>query len=121
MRIGFQAVFSRTAVSRTFMVWACLVSASASAQDVRGLEICTAEKQMERRTGCLQANVEFLQQRLNKVALDAQQRQAAGERELNAAKAQLASATREIAALKEALSRLQARMEGLRKAGDQRK
>ncbi|MGB6768768.1 MAG: hypothetical protein WBE50_11875 [Methyloceanibacter sp.] len=37
----------------------------AAAQDVSGLEICTAEKQMERRTGCLQANAEFLQQALN--------------------------------------------------------
>ena len=34
----------------------------AAAQDIRGLEACVAEKQMERRTGCLQANVEFLQQ-----------------------------------------------------------
>jgi septal ring factor EnvC (AmiA/AmiB activator) len=105
------------------MVWACLalVSAPASAQDVRGLEVCTAEKQMERRTGCLQANVEFLQQRLNKVALDAQQRQAASEREINAAKAQLASATREIAALKEALTRLQKQVEDLRKTAGERK
>ena len=36
----------------------------AAAQDIRGLEVCTAEKQMERRTGCLQANAEFLQQEL---------------------------------------------------------
>jgi predicted nucleic acid-binding Zn-ribbon protein len=76
---------------------------------------------MERRTGCLQANVEFLQQRLNKVALDAQQRQAASEREINAAKAQLASATREIAALKEALTRLQKQVEDLRKTAGERK
>jgi ubiquinone biosynthesis protein UbiJ len=105
------------------MVWACLalVSAPASAQDVRGLEVCTAEKQMERRTGCLQANVEFLQQRLNKVALDAQQRQAASEREINAAKAQLASATREIAALKDALARLQAQVGELQKAKEGKK
>ena len=38
----------------------------AAAQDIRGLEVCTAEKQMERRTGCLQANVEYLQQALAK-------------------------------------------------------
>jgi hypothetical protein len=25
----------------------------AAAQDIRGLEVCTAEKQMERRTSCL--------------------------------------------------------------------
>jgi hypothetical protein len=33
--------------------------APAAAQDIRGLQICTAEKQMERRTSCLQANVEL--------------------------------------------------------------
>ena len=37
----------------------------AAPQDISGLEICTAEKQMDRRTACLQANVEFLQQALN--------------------------------------------------------
>jgi hypothetical protein len=42
--------------------------APTAAQDIRGLEVCTAEKQMERRTGCLQANVEFLQQALTKLA-----------------------------------------------------
>ena len=36
----------------------------AAAQDTRGIETCTAQKQMERRTGCLEANVEFLQQAL---------------------------------------------------------
>jgi hypothetical protein len=78
----------------------------AAAQDVRGLEICTAEKNMERRTGCLQANIDFLQQRLNRVALDAQQKQAAADRELAALKAGLAAAQAEIAALKEALAKL---------------
>jgi hypothetical protein len=39
-----------------------------AAQDIRGVEVCPAEKQMERRTECLQANVEFLQQALNKLA-----------------------------------------------------
>ena len=31
------------------------------------MQICTVEKQMERRTSCLQANVEFLQQALLKL------------------------------------------------------
>ena len=35
----------------------------AHAQDVRGLEVCTAEKQMDRRTGCLQANIDYLMNR----------------------------------------------------------
>ena len=33
----------------------------ARAQDVPGIEICTVEKTMERRTSCLQSNVELLQ------------------------------------------------------------
>jgi uncharacterized protein YecT (DUF1311 family) len=87
----------------------------AAAQDVRGLEICTAEKNMERRTGCLQANIEFLQQRLNKAVQEAQQKQAATDRELAAAKAQLAAANSEIASLKGVLAKLQAFVEELQK------
>jgi multidrug resistance efflux pump len=35
-------------------------SGSALAQDVPGIENCMAEKQIERRTGCLQSNINFL-------------------------------------------------------------
>ena len=72
---------------------------AAAAQDIRGIEICTAEKQMERRTGCLQANVEFLQQALNKLAHDTQEKSAAADRDLAAARA-------EIAALKSTMEKL---------------
>jgi hypothetical protein len=71
----------------------------ASAQDVRGMEVCTAEKKMERRTSCLQANVEFLQQVLYKLSRDTQDRIAATDRDLTAARA-------EIAALKSAMEKL---------------
>jgi hypothetical protein len=71
----------------------------AAAQDIRGMEVCTAEKQMERRTSCLQANVEFLQQALNKLAHDTQEKSAAADRDLAAARA-------EIAALKSAMEKL---------------
>ena len=71
----------------------------AAAQDIRGMEVCTAEKQMERRTACLQANVEFLQQALNKLAHDTQEKSAAADRDLAAARA-------EIAALKSAVDKL---------------
>jgi hypothetical protein len=36
-------------------------------QDIRRMEVCPTEKQMERRTACLQANVQFLQQALVKL------------------------------------------------------
>jgi hypothetical protein len=70
-----------------------------AAQDIRGMEVCTAEKQMERRTACLQANVEFLQQALNKLAHDTQEKSAAADRDLSAARA-------EIAALRSAMEKL---------------
>jgi hypothetical protein len=68
-----------------------LVTAPAAAQDIRGLERCTAEKQMERRTGCLQANVEFLQQALLKLTRDMQDKIAATDRDLAAARAEIAA------------------------------
>jgi hypothetical protein len=72
---------------------------SAAAQDIRGMEVCTAEKQMERRTACLQANVEFLQQALLKLARETQEKSAAADRDLAAAQA-------EIAALKSTMEKL---------------
>jgi hypothetical protein len=71
----------------------------AAAQDIRGMEVCTAEKQMERRTACLQANVEFLQQALLKLSRETQEKSAAADRDLAAARA-------EIAALKSAMEKL---------------
>ena len=56
----------------------------AAAQDVRGMEACMAEKAMERRTGCLQANVEFLQQELVKLRRETQAQVAAARAEAKA-------------------------------------
>ncbi len=67
-----------------------LLTAPATAQDIRGLEVCTAEKQMDRRTGCLQANDNFLQQELAKVKREGDARLAAAQAEIAALKAALA-------------------------------
>lgn len=54
---------------------ACVLRAGAAqAQDVPGIEICTFEKKMERRTSCLQSNVNFLQGVISKLAVDSQQK-----------------------------------------------
>ena len=69
---------------------ACLMLASpAAAQDIRGLGNCTAEKQMERRAGCLQANVELLQQLLVKQTRAADDKFKADRAEIDALKARL--------------------------------
>ena len=93
-------------VARILCLGGLLLAASwssARAQDIRGLEVCTAEKQMDRRTSCLQANVEFLQQTLNKLAHDTQDKLAAAGRDLGSAQA-------EIAALKTAVEKLNAEL-----------
>jgi hypothetical protein len=54
------------------------------------MEICTTEKQMERRTACLQANVEFLQQALIKLERETRDRIAAANRDLSDARGEIA-------------------------------
>jgi hypothetical protein len=87
------------------------MASRAVAQDIPGLENCTAEKQMERRTGCLQSNDDFLQRSLSKLTRDTQARITASGRELAAAKA-------EIAALKSALEKLNGEVSQLRDKAD---
>src|SRR5450759_2800747 len=68
-----------------------LASSRATAQDVPGIEICTVEKTMERRTSCLQSNVEFLQKTIAKLAADHQQKLDAANRQIEGLKAGVAS------------------------------
>jgi septal ring factor EnvC (AmiA/AmiB activator) len=99
-------------------VWciAAALVAAALAQDVPGIEICTHESRLDRRTGCLQSNVEFLQQVITRNALDTQQKMSAAGREIAALKDQVAAVTRESAGLKEKLAAMEARIAKLEKA-----
>ena len=83
----------------------------AAAQDIRGLEVCTAEKQMERRTGCLQSNVEYLQQALAKLTRETQDKIAAAGRDLTAARAEIATLKAALAKLSGDLAELKAKAE----------
>ena len=68
----------------------CLVaSAAVRAQDVPGIEICTVEKTMERRTSCLQSNVDFLQKTIAKLSADHQQKLDAANRQIEGLKGAL--------------------------------
>src|ERR1700753_1459958 len=64
-----------------------LTSAATHAQDVPGIEICTVEKTMERRTSCLQSNVDFLQKTVTKLTADYQQKLDAANRQIESLKA----------------------------------
>lgn len=90
------------------VVPALFVSAAALAQDVRGLEVCTAEKDMARRSSCLQANVEFLQQEMTRQTRKTQDDRAAVTREITTLKA-------DIVALRILLSKAQDEIDALKK------
>ena len=74
------------------VVWSMLLSlmmipSELHAQDVPGIEICTVEKTMERRTSCLQSNVDFLQKTITKLTADHQQKLDAANRQIDGLKA----------------------------------
>jgi uncharacterized protein HemX len=69
----------------------CLPTFPVKAQDVPGIEICTVEKTMERRTSCLQSNVDFLQKTISKLTTDHQQKLDAANRQIEGLKASLVS------------------------------
>src|SRR3984885_3668173 len=85
----------RLAMIGRFVLGGCVVAlvvfgaGVAHAQDVPGIEICTVEKTMERRTSCLQSNVEFLQKTIGKLTLDHQQKLDAANRQIEALKVNL--------------------------------
>src|ERR1700753_1153491 len=78
----------------------------AHAQDVPGIEICTAEKTMERRTSCLQSNVNFLQATINKLNADHQQKLDADNRQVDALKATVVSLQKSVADLQAAQKKM---------------
>ena len=71
------------------------------AQDIPGIEICTVEKAMDRRTSCLQSNIDFLQKTITKLAADHQQK-------LDAANRQIEGLKTTVAGLQKVLADLQA-------------
>src|SRR3954447_13992167 len=85
---------------------ACVVPLRAYAQDVPGIEICTVEKTMERRTSCLQSNVDFLQKTIGKLTLDHQQKLDAANRQIDALKTGVAGLQKTLGDLQAAQAKL---------------
>jgi uncharacterized protein YceH (UPF0502 family) len=81
---------------------------AARAQDVQGIELCTREANMERRTGCLQSNVQYLQGVIAKSAAEARAKLAAAAGEIGALKGEVATLRAEIAAAQARLDKLEA-------------
>jgi hypothetical protein len=76
-------------------------SEAARAQDIAGIEDCTRTSGLDKRTGCFQSNVNFLQRLVTKNELEAAQRLKAAEAEIVALKAT-------VSGLQKAVEQLQA-------------
>jgi TolA-binding protein len=83
---GFLMIAPMARITFAFALLTAAWPATIHAQDVPGIEICTVEKTMERRTSCLQSNVDFLQKTINKLTSDHQQKIDAGNRQIEALK-----------------------------------
>ena len=94
-------MIGRLALVASLLLLSCALKSGANAQDVPGIEICTVEKTMERRTSCLQSNVDFLHKTITRLGIDHQQK-------LNAAKAQIEGLQGTIAGLQKTVEELQA-------------
>jgi TolA-binding protein len=100
-RISMMAPMARI----TFFAFALLMASSPAAvraQDVPGIEICTVEKTMERRTSCLQSNVDFLQKTITRLTTDHQQKMDAANRQIEALKVAVVSLQKVVNELKTA-------------------
>jgi hypothetical protein len=107
-------MIGRIVIALAVLAPCLLLSAEIRAQDVPGIEICTVEKTMERRTSCLQSNVDFLQKTITKLAADHQQK-------LDAANRQIETLKLSVAGLQKVVDDVQAAQkktaEDLKKAG----
>jgi hypothetical protein len=80
------------------------------AQDIAGIEDCTKTSGLDKRTGCLQSNANFLHRLVTKNALETWQK-------LNAAEAEIVALKRAVTSLQKTVEQLQAAQ---RAAGDKK-
>lgn len=93
-----------------------VVCAPAPAQDIVGVEDCTKTSGLDRRTSCLQSNVNFLQRLLARNAVDAQKRLAVAASEAAALRTEAAALRTEVTSLKAVVAELRAKLEALQAA-----
>ena len=87
-----------------------VAAAAAQAQDIAGIEDCTKTSGLDKRTGCLQSNVNFLQRLVTKNALESFQK-------LNAANAEIVALKATVRGLQKTVEQLQAAQKA---AGDKK-
>ena len=79
-----------------FVAAVLVCAAAASAQDIAGVEDCTKTQGLDKRTGCLQSNVNFLQRTMTRNASEAHRRLQAAEAEIVALRSALLGLRRQL-------------------------
>jgi hypothetical protein len=104
----------------TILAAAMLVGVAAgAAQDVAGVEDCTKTQGLDKRTGCLQSNVNFLQRTMTRNQLEAHRRLQAAETELVAMRSALVTLRKQVDELQVAKSAAEKKAEP-KKADDKK-
>src|SRR5215472_14115817 len=108
-------MIARLSCAGLMMISPCFYASAAFAQDIPGIEICTVEKTMERRTSCLQSNIDFQQKTIARITADYQQRIDAAKAQIEALKATIASLQKTVDDIKSAQAK---QAEDLKKKAD---
>jgi septal ring factor EnvC (AmiA/AmiB activator) len=85
------------------------------AQDVPGIENCMAEKQIERRTGCLQSNINFLK---TTIATEVAKARSEAQAKVEEARKQIDSLKLQVSGLQDQVSQLQAAADDAKRKAD---
>ena len=75
-----------------------------AAQDIAGTEDCTKTQGLDKRTGCMQSNINFLQRTMTRNALEAHRRLQAAETELVALRSAVVALRKQVDDLQAAKS-----------------
>jgi chromosome segregation ATPase len=94
-------------------------AAQTRAQDIAGIEDCTKTSGLDKRTGCFQSNIDFLNRAMAKTSADLQQKLAAANAEIGELKRTVATLQTNVAALQTNVATLQTNLTNLQTSVEQ--
>jgi peptidoglycan hydrolase CwlO-like protein len=93
--------------------------AQLSAQDIAGIEDCTKTSGLDKRTGCFQSNIDFLNRQTAKTSADLQQKLSAANAEIGELKRTVATLQKNVTALQTTVAALQTNLTNLQTSVEQ--
>jgi peptidoglycan hydrolase CwlO-like protein len=93
--------------------------AQLSAQDIAGIEDCAKTSGLDKRTGCFQSNIDFLNRQTAKTSADLQQKLSAANAEIGELKRTVATLQKNVTALQTTVAALQTNLTNLQTSVEQ--